>query len=51
MSAVEQQMATDCNEIRPAGGKIRAIVQDRYGKTDVLRLHEDPRPGRATSYT
>jgi NADPH:quinone reductase-like Zn-dependent oxidoreductase len=44
MSSVEQQMATENNEIRPSGGKMQAIVQDRYGKTaDVLRLEEiDP---------
>jgi NADPH:quinone reductase-like Zn-dependent oxidoreductase len=44
MSSVEQQMATDSNEIRRTGGKMRAIVQDQYGKTpDVLRLEEiDP---------
>jgi len=44
MSSIEQQMATDNNEIRPSGGKMQAIVQDRYGKTaDVLRLEEiDP---------
>jgi NADPH:quinone reductase-like Zn-dependent oxidoreductase len=37
-------MATENNEIRPSGGKMQAIVQDRYGKTaDVLRLEEiDP---------
>jgi len=42
MSSVEQQMATENN--RPSGGKMQAIVQDRYGKTaDVLRLEEiDP---------
>ena len=27
MSSVEQQMAADSNEIRPVGGKMRAIVQ------------------------
>ena len=44
MSSAEQQMATENNEIRPSGGKMQAIVQDRYGKTaDVLRLEEiDP---------
>jgi NADPH:quinone reductase-like Zn-dependent oxidoreductase len=44
MSSIEQQMATENNEIRPSGGKMQAIVQDRYGKTaDVLRLEEiDP---------
>jgi NADPH:quinone reductase-like Zn-dependent oxidoreductase len=44
MSFVEQHMAADSNEIRPAGGKMRAIVQDQYGETfDVLRLEEiDP---------
>ena len=41
MSSVEQQMATDSNELRPVGGTLRAIVQDRYGKTpDILRLEE-----------
>ena len=45
MSSVEQQMATDSNEIRPAGGKMRAIVQDKYGETaDVLRLEEIDQP-------
>jgi NADPH:quinone reductase-like Zn-dependent oxidoreductase len=44
MSSVEQHLATDGIEIRPAGSKMRAIVQDRYGETpDVLRLEEiDP---------
>jgi NADPH:quinone reductase-like Zn-dependent oxidoreductase len=44
MSSVEQHLATDGNEIRPAGIKMRAIVQDQYGETpDVLRLEEiDP---------
>jgi NADPH:quinone reductase-like Zn-dependent oxidoreductase len=44
MSSLEQQVATDSNQIRPAGGKMRAIVQDQYGETvDVLRLEEiDP---------
>jgi NADPH:quinone reductase-like Zn-dependent oxidoreductase len=44
MSSLEQQLATDSNQIRPAGGKMRAIVQDQYGETvDVLRLEEiDP---------
>ena len=45
MSSVEQQTATDSNQIRSAaGGKMRAIVQDQYGETvDVLRLEEiDP---------
>ena len=44
MSSVEQHMAADSNEIRLAGGKMRAIVQDQYSETpDVLRLEEiDP---------
>jgi NADPH:quinone reductase-like Zn-dependent oxidoreductase len=44
MSSMERQAATDNSEIRPAGGKMRAIVQDQYGETpDVLRLEEiDP---------
>ena len=44
MSSIEQQTATDNNEIRPSGGKMRAIVQDQYGESaDVLRLEEiDP---------
>jgi NADPH:quinone reductase-like Zn-dependent oxidoreductase len=45
MSSAEQQTATNSNQIRSvAGGKMRAIVQDRYGETvDVLRLEEiDP---------
>jgi NADPH:quinone reductase-like Zn-dependent oxidoreductase len=38
-------MATDSNEIRPAAGKMRAIVQDHYGETaEVLRLEEIDRP-------
>jgi NADPH:quinone reductase-like Zn-dependent oxidoreductase len=44
MSSVEQHLTTDGIEIRPAGSKMRAIVQDQYGETpDVLRLEEiDP---------
>jgi len=44
MSSVEQHIATGGDEIRPAGSKMRAIVQDQYGETpDVLRLEEiDP---------
>jgi NADPH:quinone reductase-like Zn-dependent oxidoreductase len=38
-------MATDSNEIEPAGGKMRAIVQDQYGETaKVLRLDEIDQP-------
>jgi len=44
MSFVERQIATDGNKIRPAGGKMRAIVQDQYGETDVLRLEEIDKP-------
>jgi len=45
MSSVEQQMATDSNEIEPAGRKMRAIVQDQYGETaEVLRLEQIDRP-------
>jgi len=45
MSSLGQQMATDSNEIRPAAGKMRAIVQDHYGETaEVLRLEEIDRP-------
>ena len=45
MSSLEQQMATDSNEIEPAGGKMRAIVQDQYGETaEVLRLEQIDRP-------
>ena len=45
MSSLEQQMATDSNEIEPAGGKMRAIVQDQYGETaKVLRLDEIDQP-------
>jgi NADPH:quinone reductase-like Zn-dependent oxidoreductase len=44
MRSVGQQAATDSAGIRPADGKMRAIVQDKYGETvDVLRLEEiDP---------
>src|SRR6188472_394460 len=45
MSSLEQQMATDSNEITPAGSTMRAIVQDRYGETaEVLRLEEIDQP-------
>jgi NADPH:quinone reductase-like Zn-dependent oxidoreductase len=45
MSSLGQQMATDSNEIRPAAGKMRAIVQDHYGEiAEVLRLEEIDRP-------
>ena len=45
MSSVEQQMAPDNNEIRRSEGKMRAIVQDKYGETaDVLRLDEIDQP-------
>jgi NADPH:quinone reductase-like Zn-dependent oxidoreductase len=45
MSSLGQQMAAERNEIRPAAGKMRAIVQDQYGETaDVLRLEEIERP-------
>jgi NADPH:quinone reductase-like Zn-dependent oxidoreductase len=44
MRSVGQQPATNSDGIRPADGKMRAIVQDQYGETvDVLRLEEiDP---------
>jgi NADPH:quinone reductase-like Zn-dependent oxidoreductase len=44
MKSVAQQVATDSDVIRPAEGKMQAIVQDQYGETvDVLRLEEiDP---------
>ena len=44
MSSAERQIATDSNQTRPAGGKMRAIVQDQYGETDVLRLEEIDQP-------
>ena len=45
MGSVEQQMATDNNEIGRSRGKMRAIVQDQYGETaDVLRLEEIDQP-------
>jgi NADPH:quinone reductase-like Zn-dependent oxidoreductase len=45
MSSVEQQMAPENNEIRRSGGKMRAIVQDKYGESaDVLRLDEIDQP-------
>ena len=45
MSSLEQQMATDSNEITPAGSTMRAIVQDQYGETaEVLRLEEIDQP-------
>jgi NADPH:quinone reductase-like Zn-dependent oxidoreductase len=45
MSFVERQITADSNEIRPAGGRMRAIVQDQYGETaDVLRLEEIDQP-------
>jgi NADPH:quinone reductase-like Zn-dependent oxidoreductase len=45
MSSLEQQMATDSNEITPAGSTMRAIVQDRYGETaEVLRLEKIDQP-------
>jgi NADPH:quinone reductase-like Zn-dependent oxidoreductase len=44
MRSVAKQAATSSDTIRPADGKMRAIVQDHYGETvDVLRLEEiDP---------
>ncbi len=45
MSSLGQQMAAESNEIGPAVGKMRAIVQDQYGEAaDVLRLEEIERP-------
>jgi NADPH:quinone reductase-like Zn-dependent oxidoreductase len=45
MSSLEQQMATDSNEITPPASTMRAIVQDQYGETaEVLRLEEMDKP-------
>jgi NADPH:quinone reductase-like Zn-dependent oxidoreductase len=45
MSSLEQQMATDGNEITPPASTMRAIVQDQYGETaEVLRLEEVDQP-------
>jgi NADPH:quinone reductase-like Zn-dependent oxidoreductase len=44
MTSVGQQAATEGSRIRPSAGTMRAIVQDQYGQTDVLRLAEIDRP-------
>jgi NADPH:quinone reductase-like Zn-dependent oxidoreductase len=44
MTSVGQQVSTEGGRIRPSAGTMRAIVQDQYGQTDVLRLAGIDRP-------
>ena len=44
MRSVEQQSASDGQQVGPAEGTMRAIVQDTYGSPDVLELQQVSRP-------